>query len=86
MGLGNGSMGIRDRCTGEQMGDKLGEDVGPGDVFQVGRTLARGCSHGHDTGKWEDSMKQRGESCRSSSSLSKWRKGEEILGQTGCSG
>jgi len=44
-------MGIRDRCTGKQTGDKLGEDVGPGDVFQVGRTLAHGCSHGHDTGK-----------------------------------
>lgn len=48
-------MGAWELEIGVQTGDKLGEEVGPGDVFQ-----AHGCSRGHDTGKWEDSLKRRG--------------------------
>lgn len=40
---------------------------------------AHGGSHGYDTGKWEDSVKQRGESYGSRASLS--GEGGEDLGQ-----
>lgn len=37
-----------------QVGNKLGENVGSRDFFQVGKILAHVCGNGNDTGKWED--------------------------------